>query len=349
MSLPDHDLAPDPDDLFAHTRMSLGDHIEELRGALLRAGKGFFIALILGLFVAYPVLQFIRYPVESQLRKIEESRQKKAEEELKQGTNPKLTEADQPFPIALQLDRKELAKALGLPDSNLDGWANVTAKLKPSEVDGPTRKLRHAIDNPGEQLIALTVTESFVVFCKVAIYAGIVMSSPWIFWQLWMFVAAGLYPHEKKHVYKFLPFSLGLFIAGVCLCQFVVLPKGIEYLLYFNEWIGVRAELRLNDWLGFAIMMPVIMGVAFQLPLVMYFLYKIGIFEVETYIRGWRMAIFIMTIVGFFIAPSPDPFNGLCMALPLWLLYFVGIWMCKTWPNPKLDLEESEESEMVEV
>ena len=164
MSLPDHDLAPDPDDLFAHTRMSLGDHIEELRGALLRAGKGFFIALILGLFVAYPVLQFIRYPVESQLRKIEESRQKKAEEELKQGTNPKLTEADQPFPIALQLDRKELAKALGLPDSNLDGWANVTAKLKPSEVDGPTRKLRHAIDNPGEQLIALTVTESFVVF-----------------------------------------------------------------------------------------------------------------------------------------------------------------------------------------
>jgi sec-independent protein translocase protein TatC len=350
---------PDPDDLFSHTRMSLGDHIEELRGALVRAGKGFLIALIIGFFVAEPALTFIEYPVKSQLEEIAQEREKKAKKDLEDGTNPALTKSNQRFPVDAVIDRKKLAEAVGveLPKavegggasgSADEGKVHLTFYITPSELRGPLQAFDKEV-NPHRHLVALTVTESFIVWCKVAIYAGLVLSSPWIFWQLWMFVAAGLYPHEKRHVYTFLPFSLGLFVVGVLLCQFVVLPNGIRYLLWFNEWLGVEAELRLNDWLGFAIMLPVIMGLAFQLPLVMYFLYKIGIFEVETYIASWRMALFVLTIMGFLLAPSPDPFNGLCMAVPLCLLYFVGIWLCKIWPNPKLDLEEPDESEMIEV
>src|SRR5436309_1844268 len=70
------------------------------------------------------------------------------------------------------------------------------------------------------RLSSLSVTEVFMVYLKVSMYTGFVIASPWIFYQLWMFVAAGLYPHEKRYIHLYLPVSLGLFLAGVCLCQF---------------------------------------------------------------------------------------------------------------------------------
>ena len=102
-----------------------------------------------------------------------------------------------------------------------------------------------------------------------------------------MFVAAGLYPPEKRLVHVYLPVSLGLFLAGVLICEFFVIPKAIEALLWFNEWLGFKPDLRLNEWLSFAIFMPLIFGLSFQTPLVMVFLNKLGIVGVETF-RGKR-------------------------------------------------------------
>src|SRR5207302_6353208 len=112
---------------------------------------------------------------------------------------------------------------------------------------------------------ALKVTEPFAVYCQVSLCCGAVLSSPWVFYQLWLFVAAGLYPHERRCVRVYLPASVGLFLAGVALCELVVLPVGVEYLLGFNEWLEVEPELRLSDWLGFALVMPLAFGISFQL------------------------------------------------------------------------------------
>src|SRR5436190_1160864 len=83
----------------------------------------------------------------------------------------------------------------------------------------------------------LRAEEAFFVWFKVCLVTGLVVGSPWIFWQVWMFVAAGLYPEEKGLVHKYLPISLGLFLAGVVICELFVIPKALEALLWFNEWL----------------------------------------------------------------------------------------------------------------
>src|SRR5262249_39142096 len=102
-------------------------------------------------------------------------------------------------------------------------------------------------------LRTLGPAEGMMVYIKVAMGCGVVLGSPWIFWQVWSFVAVGLYPHERRPIHVYLPFSLGLFLAGVLFCQFLVLPKAIEALLWFNDWLDYEPDLRLSEWLGFAL------------------------------------------------------------------------------------------------
>src|SRR5947209_6860508 len=120
----DHDR-PDPDDLFAHTRMSLGDHIEELRVCLVRAGKGFLIALVIGFFVAHHVLAFIRYPIEKQLTEFDEIayREQLAKYEEERKKDPQSQGEAQDIPV--EVDTHELADAFGLPRPT-DRWITLS-------------------------------------------------------------------------------------------------------------------------------------------------------------------------------------------------------------------------------
>jgi len=167
-----------------------------------------------------------------------------------------------------------------------------------------------------------------VVYFKVSVICGFVIASPWVFWQMWSFVAAGLYPHEKRLVNYWLPISLGLFLAGVALCQFAVLPRSIEALLWFNEWMGLTPDLRLNEWLGFAIWLPVIFGIAFQTPLVVMVLERIGIMTVEKYLSMWRIAVFVLAIFAAVITPTTDFVTWFALWMPMVALYFLGIYLC---------------------
>jgi sec-independent protein translocase protein TatC len=180
--------------------------------------------------------------------------------------------------------------------------------------------------------MSLTITEPFLAYFKVSAYCGIVLASPWIFYQLWLFVAAGLYPHEKRLVRVNLPLSIVLFLGGVALCEGIVLPTGLDYLLSFNDWLGYYPELRLSDWLNFALLLPLVFGLAFQTPLVMVFLQRIGVFGVEEYRRNRRMAMFLLAVLAAIVTVTPDPINMLALAVPLWGLYEVGILMCR-WPS----------------
>src|SRR5207247_616434 len=154
-----------------------------------------------------------------------------------------------------------------------------------------------------------------------SVMTGFVLGSPWIFLQIWSFIAVGLYPHEKRLVNVYMPFSLGLFICGVFICEFFVIPKTIEALLWFNEWMGLKPDMRLSEWLGFAIMMPVIFGLSFQLPLAMLFGYRIGLFSVDTF-RGKRRVIwFLMAVFAAVITPSTDPYSMMFLWVPMCLLF----------------------------
>ena len=155
-----------------------------------------------------------------------------------------------------------------------------------------------------------------------------VLASPWIFYQLWTFVAAGLYAHEKRWVWTFLPVSVGLFLAGVALAFFFVFDFVLDYLLAFNEWLGLDPDPRISEWMGFVLVLPIGFGLGFQLPLVMLFLERIGVFDAETYAAQWRIAVIVIFIVSAVLTPA-DPYSLLFLAVPLCLLYFGGLAICR--------------------
>jgi sec-independent protein translocase protein TatC len=342
------------DDLFQDTRMSFGDHIEVLRQHLFRAIIWFSIAMCLSIYpLSWYVLDFISKPVEKELMYFYNERVRLAMEKLKNG-DPTITEANKPRDVMLSFPAARLRELLGLPapaEAAKEGEekpVDLQVQIKPVEFFDAISGAERLVGRP-PTLATLNIAEAFLVYFKVAIYCGIVLGSPWIFWEIWMFIAAGLYPHEKKYVYVYLPFSLGLFLLGVVFCEVWVIPYAVRYLLNFNRWIGVEPDLRLNEWLSFAIMAPLVFGTAFQTPLVMLFLHKLGIVDVTVYRKHRRMAYFILALIAAFLAAAPDAFNMMMLAIPLWGLYELGILLCHYQPRQEFDADELDAEERVEV
>jgi sec-independent protein translocase protein TatC len=337
-----------PDDLFADTRMSLGDHIEELRKHLKRALLGFVVALIAGFFLSLAVLRFIAAPVDRALAQFHQRRTDRLVRRLGEG-DPQLLDANRPREVEFLIPVQRLAELLGLPKGQAEvEWTPLPVRVRPLDWALLTGEAARLVNRP-PSLMSLTVTEPFTVYFKVSACCGVVLASPWIAYQLWMFVAAGLYPHEKRLVHVNLPLSVGLFLGGVALCELVVLPTGVDYLLSFNDWLGYEPELRLSDWLSFALLMPLVFGLAFQTPLVMVFLERIGLFDVDTYRRHRRLAIFLLAMLAAIISVTPDAYSMLALAVPLWGLYEVGILLCRWTPRPPREAEESAREELIQV
>ncbi len=204
----------------------------------------------------------------------------------------------------------------------------IQLRVRPLEWALLTGEASRLVGRP-PTLVGFGAAEVFNVYFKVSLYAGLVLASPWIFWQLWVFVAAGLYPHERRRVYLFGPLSLGLFLGGVALCEFVVLPVSVRYLLSFYEWLGYEPDLRLSDWLGFALFLPLVFGLAFQTPLVMLFLDRVGIVDADVYRRNRRLAIFLLAFLAAVLTVTPDVVGMMALAVPMWLLYEAGILLCR--------------------
>jgi sec-independent protein translocase protein TatC len=189
-------------------------------------------------------------------------------------------------------------------------------------------------DDPRVHTRSLSTAEPFAIWVKAALLVGAVVASPWIFYQIWMFVAAGLYPHEKKYIHIYLPFSVGLFIAGVCLAFFFAMTPVLDFLLSFNRWMGISPDLRITEWLSFVLLLPLGFGISFQLPLVMLFLERIGLFTAESYTARWKVSVLVIFVISMVCTPG-DPTSMLLMAVALTLLYFGGIMLCRFMPRPK--------------
>jgi sec-independent protein translocase protein TatC len=176
-----------------------------------------------------------------------------------------------------------------------------------------------------DSLIALGPIEPAVIFCGVTLVTGLVLASPWVFYQVWSFIAAGLYRHERAFVYQFMPYSLGLFLVGVFLCFFAVLPLTLQFLLEFDAWISVKPMLSLGEWMGFATILPLVFGLCFQTPLVMLFLSRIGMFTAADYRAQRRLAILFIVIAAMLLTPGPDVSSMVLLSIPMILLYELGI------------------------
>ncbi len=196
----------------------------------------------------------------------------------------------------------------------------------------PLHVYRPVQDDPRARVVGLQVHEPFVVYMKAAFVLGAVLASPLVFYYIWQFVAAGLYPHEKHYVHIFLPFSLGLFLGGVCIAFFFVFEPVLRFLFTFNKMLNIDPDPRISEWLSFVLILPLGFGIAFQLPLVMFFLERIGLFSVEMYQGRWRIAVLVICVLAMFLTPA-DPYSMMLLAAPLIILYIGGIIMCKVLPR----------------
>lgn len=186
-----------------------------------------------------------------------------------------------------------------------------------------TLPLIHAM-KPGEKMIFTGLSEAFFIYMKLSFYAGIFISSPVVFYQIWLFVAPGLYHNEKQHILPLVLFSLFFFVVGVLFCYFVVFPVAIKFFLGFASNI-IQPLPSMVEYLSFATKMLLGFGLVFQLPLVIIFLAKLGIVSVEFLRKNRKYAILLIFIVAAILTPTPDVFNQLLMAVPLMFLYEISI------------------------
>jgi sec-independent protein translocase protein TatC len=345
----------DDEDFFADTRMSFGDHLEELRTHLLRAFYGFLVGLAVSFFFGQYVVAFIASPVEAALMRYYKERGEAFLKATKQNAGSLPPELVAPKDMNVAIAPQDLFQAL---KKVLPG---VMKDAEEPAADAPLIQIPMKMEDPAQfahdmqaifwkfgrepKLTTLSATEAFMVYFTVCIITGLVLASPWVFYQIWSFVASGLYPQEKKYVNYYLPFSLSLFLGGVVVSEFLIIPNALDALLLFNKWMQLEPDFRLSEWLSFAVWVPVLAGISFQTPLVMLFLAKIGVFEAHQYVSGWRYAAFGMLIAAA-LGPTVDPYSLAFLWACMFALYGLGIVLTKWLVKPYSEVEESEETWM---
>ncbi|RBQ28703.1 twin-arginine translocase subunit TatC [Aliarcobacter vitoriensis] len=207
-------------------------------------------------------------------------------------------------------------------------------------LDFMTLPVKEALPD-GTNMIAVSIEETFFTAMKVAFFAGFIASLPVIFWQMWLFLAPGLYDHEKKLVIPFVFFATLMFLTGAGFAYYVVVPLGFQFLIAFGSTV-VTVMPSIGTYVGFFTKIMIGFGVAFELPVVTFFLAKIGVVDDKMLKDFFRYAIVLIFIVAAILTP-PDVISQLLMAAPLILLYGVSIYIAKVFNPAQKDDEEEEE------
>ena len=253
-------LPDNPDD----TKMSLGEHLEELRVRIIRALLGLVVALGITLWYGDNILNALEAPV---------------------------VEVMQEF------------------------------NIKGSIVSG-------------------TPHQPFMLWMRASMLAAFVLASPWIFYQMWMFIAAGLYPNERKYVNWGVPFSALLFCAGALFFLGFIAKQIMRFFLGFGQSYmpHVMPMLNVKEYISLMTTLMVVFGLAFQMPIVVFILGKMGLVTVKQLNKYRRYVIVIILIVAAF-ATSPSPVDQVGLAIPMWLLYELGILLVHFFCKPKPEEE----------
>jgi len=178
------------------------------------------------------------------------------------------------------------------------------------------------------RLQSLAPADGFTTYMEIAMIAAVVVSSPWIFYQLWMFVAAGLYPHERRYIHLAAPFSAGLFIAGALFFMFVIAPITLKCLVMFNkEVLGVASNFTFKDYVNFINIMMLVFGITFQTPTAIFFLNKTGLISIEAFRKSRRFVMLGVVILASVATPGSDMFSLFALAIPMYLLFELGTFL----------------------
>ncbi len=186
---------------------------------------------------------------------------------------------------------------------------------------------------PGTKLQAIGVGEEFFTYMQMALVVGIAMAMPVVIYQIVAFFSPGLLPSEKRIVYVALPFVTELFIAGMAFGWFFTIPAALDFLLGYGSSVTIVSNPSLSDFVDVVARLLLWNGIVFQLPAVIFLLARLGLVTAKQLGETRRYAMVVITIVAALITPTGDPFNLLLLAVPMYLLYELGIILARFAPR----------------
>jgi sec-independent protein translocase protein TatC len=168
-----------------------------------------------------------------------------------------------------------------------------------------------------------SLIEPFFVYLKTALLAGFLAATPVVFWQLWMFIAPGLYPKERRLAAPFIVGSTVFFLAGSGFCRYVVMEPACKVLLAIGAQ-NTEPLIMMQDYFGLMSRFLLVFGAVFELPVLVMFLAMLGLVTHMTLIRHWKVALVVAFVIGAMLTP-PDPFTQVALGVPLFVLYIFSI------------------------
>lgn len=302
-------------------RLTFGEHLEELRGAVIKSIAATVLAALLCLFFQDELMAILRRPYDQMTRKVEERRASREEgyETLEVGQEKYLQWKKERAARMESVKDPVLRTFLAHQDETLDQLTQENLRMR-----GDERKIR-----------SIKPTAVFIAYLKTSLIAAIFLASPIILYQIWMFIAAGLYSVERRYVLTFLPLSVLLFLMGILFGYFVLVPIGLAFLAGYAG-ADVLNSFTLDNYLSLFITLTLLLGLVFELPLGMIFACRIGVVSPDDFARYRRYSLLFAVTASALLTP-PDPATQLLMAGPLVILYEMGIWLSRLFAHLKKD------------
>ena len=289
--------------------MSLGDHLEELRARLILAMIGLALGVVVSFTFGTHIITFIEQPYIAAMReRLDDEPQNTAEPnaiKLVEILFDNLTSEMQADPNALTIDPNEAAFLRRVALATIQQYRQMSAPTDSKSL----RSLPHYA-----RLQTLAPSEAFAAYMKVSFIAGLILTCPWVFYQLWMFVAAGLY----------VPFSSSLFVVGALFFLFVVAPISLRFFLIFADLMDVASNWTLQKYISFVTVLMLVFGLAFQTPIAIFILNRTGLVPLKALTQARKYVFLVMFVIAAVVTP-PDVISQILLGLPLYALYELGI------------------------
>jgi sec-independent protein translocase protein TatC len=309
------------------------EHLEDLRWVLIKSLVSLGVAMLLCLLAGNYVVRVIKWPLERAKIRHPTSQQVVS---VSFGTNHlgrfELTDEEERT-LNLSTNRYVAVEVIPVTSGTNQflGWRVETNAVAAD-----------AVQRLGIDLINLSPAGGFFVAFQVAMYGGLVLAAPFIFYFVAVFVFPALKMREQKHVYRGLTVGVGLFLSGVAFCYFVLMPFALSASQAYSTWLGFSVtQWRAEDYISFVCRFMLGMGIGFEMPVVILTLVKIGVLDYKALSKGRRYMIVINLFLGA-VLTTPEVVTQIIMFVPLQLLYEVSIWIAWYWDREERRKERAE-------
>lgn len=332
-------------------QMSFLEHLDELRRRLIRSFVFIILAASVSWFFSVEIYSFLAAPVEhaladAQRRQVPIAGQTGTEiigpiSSLKENDTGRYVFSDETklgtslIPAGASVTARVFKDSEGklalFSDEALFAGNTIIPKgvRLPTDLDAATE----SFSGVNDKLIVTSALEPFSLYLKVSLYAAIGVSVPFLLWQIWGFVAPGLYPHERAYVTPFVALSTISFLLGAAFAYYVIFPPAAKYLLGLGT--DFRLLLKADDYFDFIVIVMLGMGVVFQMPAITYVLARIGLVTAGLMLRIWKTAIVVILVGAAVLSPTNDIPNMLLFAAPMLVLYVISIVVAWLFNKPR--------------